>query len=142
MKPDGNQIDLKKKVSYESEKSSGKISKLNIKFLHHVLNTINISLIVLISILFFLSFDSQRKWSDTYKTISKTRAINNNLVDYISKTEEFYINKLESLSTYRKTKPNDLIYFNRIEREKESLFKKYIKNFIKGLKDSRYQKGY
>ena len=141
MKPDGNQIDLKK-VSYESEKSSGKISKLNIKFLQHVLNTINISLIVLISILFFLSFDSQRKWSDTYKTLSKTRAINNNLVDYISKTEEFYINKFESLSTYRKTKPKDLIYFNRIEREKESLFKKYIKNFIEGIRDSRYQKGY
>ena len=40
---------------------------------------------VLIFILFFLSFDSQRKWSNTYKNLSKTRAINNHLIDYISR---------------------------------------------------------
>ena len=61
--------------------------------------------LLLIFILFFLSFDSQRKWSNTYKTLSKTRAINNNLIDYISKIEEFYISELESLNIYRKTKP-------------------------------------
>ena len=68
----------------------------------------------LIFILFFLSFDSQRKWSNTYKNLSKTRAININLIDYISKIEEFYISELESINTYRKTKPEDLIYLDRL----------------------------
>tara|TARA_B100000886_G_C20205900_1_gene400370 strand:+ start:269 stop:547 length:279 start_codon:yes stop_codon:yes gene_type:complete len=92
--------------------------------------------------LFFLSFDSQRKWSSTYKTLSKTRAINNNLIDYISKIEEFYINELESLNIYRKTKPKDLIYIDKIDEKKESLFKKSLSSFIQGFNDSNYQRGY
>ena len=88
MKPYGNQLNLKKKVSNESEINSEKISLINIKFIHQIFDTINISLMVLIFTLFFLSFNSQRKWSNTYKNLSKTRAINNNLIDYISKIEE------------------------------------------------------
>jgi len=98
--------------------------------------------LVLIFIFFFLSFDSQRKWSNTYKTLSKTRAINNNLIDYISKIEIFYINELESLNTYRKTKPKDLIYLNIIKDKKESFFKKNFRSLIEGLSDSKYQRGY
>ena len=82
MKPYGNQVNLKKKVSYESKKNSEKISIINIKLIHQIFDTINISLLVLISTLFFLSFNSQRKWSNTYKNLSKTRAINNNPVSY------------------------------------------------------------
>ena len=98
MKTYGNQYDFKKKVLYEKKKNSEKISILNIKLIHQIFDTINISLLVLIFILFFLSFDSQRKWWNTYKNLSKTRAINNNLIDYISKIEEFYISELESLN--------------------------------------------
>ena len=112
MKPYGNQINFKKKVSYERKNTSEKISIINIKLIHQIIDTINISLLVLIFTLFFLSFDSQRKWSNTYKTLSKTRAINNNLIDYISKIEEFYIGELEALNIYRKTKPEDLIYLD------------------------------
>tara|TARA_B100000401_G_scaffold381882_1_gene284146 strand:- start:233 stop:526 length:294 start_codon:yes stop_codon:yes gene_type:complete len=97
---------------------------------------------VLIFILFFLSLDSQRKWSNTYKNLSKTKVINNYLIDYISKTEEYYISELESLITIKKTKPKDLIYLNRIEEKKESLFKKNFRSFIEGLSDSKYQRGY
>ena len=136
------QSNLKKKVSYESKKKSEKISELNIQLLHQLFNTINISLLVLIFTLFFLSFDSQRKWSSIYKTLSKTKAINNNLMDYISTTEEFYISELESLKTYKKTKPKDLIYLDKITQKKESFFKKNFRSFIKGLTDSKYQKGY
>ena len=82
MKPYGNQLNLKKKVSYESKKNSEKISILNSKLIHKIFDTINISLLVLIFTLFFLSFNSQRKWSNTYKNLSKTRAINNNPVSY------------------------------------------------------------
>ena len=133
---------LKKKVSYQSKKNSENIAILRIKLIHRIFNTINISLLVLIFTLFFLSFDSQRKWSNTYKTLSKTRALNNNLIDYISKIEEFYIGELESLNIYRKTKPQDLIYLDKIAEKKESLLKKNLSSFTKGFRDSKYQRGY
>ena len=142
MKPYGNQLNSKKKVSYESKKNSEKISIINIKLIHQIFDTINISLLILIFTLFFLSFNSQRKWSNTYKNLSKTISINNNLVDYISKIEEFYISELESLNIYRKTKPEDLIYLDKRPEKKESLFKKNLNSFIEGFSDSQYQQGY
>ena len=134
--------DLKKKVSYEIKKNSEKISVLNIKLINQIFDSFNISLLVLIFTLFFLSFNSQRKWSNIYKNLSKTRAINNNLIDYISKIEEFYISELESLNIYRKTKPEDLIYLEKLAEKKESLFKKNLSSFIEGISDSKYQRGY
>ncbi len=139
----GKKSYLKKKLSYESQKNSEKnISKLNIKLIHQIFDTINISFIVLIFTLFFLSLDSQRKWSNTYKTLSKTRAMNNNLIDYISQTEEFYISELESLNTYKKTKPKDLIYLDKVAEKKESFFGKNLIIFFEGFRDSKYQVGY
>ena len=139
----GKKSYLKKKLSHESKKNSEKnISKLNIKLIHQIFDTINISFIVLIFTLFFLSLDSQRKWSNTYKTLSKTRTINNNLIDYISQTEEFYISELESLNTYKKTKPKDLIYLDKVEEKKESIFGKNVIIFFEGVRDSKYQRGY
>ena len=142
MKPYGKQLPLKKKDSYKNQKISQKISTQNIKLLHQIIDTINISFLVLIFILFFLSFDSQRKWSNTYKTLSKTRAMNNNLIEYISKTEEFYISELDSLKTYRKTKPEDLIYLNKTLEKNESFFNKNFRSLIEGFDDSKYQIGY
>ena len=142
MKPYGNQLNLKKKVSYQSQKHSEKISILNIKLIHQIFDTINLSLVVFIFTLFFLSFDSQRQWSNAYQNLSKTRTANNNLIDYISKIEEFYISELESLNTYRKTKPEDLIYLDKLSEKKESLFKKNLSSFIEGFSDSKYQRGY
>ena len=139
----GEKSYLKKKLSYESQKNSEKnISKLNIKLTHQIFDTINISFIVLIFTLFFLSLDSQRKWSSTYKTLSKTRSMNNNLIDYISQTEEFYISELESLNTYKKTKPKDLIYLDKVVEKKESFFGKNFIIFFEGFRDSKYQRGY
>ena len=97
---------------------------------------------VLIFTLFFLSFDSQRKWSNIYKTLSKTKTINNNLIDYVSKIEEFYISEIESLNKYKKTKPEDLIYLNKLTEKKESTFKRNLNTFIEGFSDSKYQRGY
>ena len=142
MKPYGKKSYLKKEFSYESQKNSEKISKQNIQFIHQIFDTINISLLVLIFLLFFLSFDSQRKWSNTYQSLTKTKAINNNLVDYISKIEGFYISELESFNSYKKTKPRDLIYLEKISEKKESLFKKNFRSFIEGFKNSKYQGGY
>ena len=133
---------FKKKVSYERKKNSENIYKFNLKLIHQISNTINISLLVLIFTLFFLSLDSQRKWSNTYKTLSKTKAINNDLIEYISKTEAFYIGELESLNTYKQTKPKDLIYLDKVEEKKESFFGKNFIIFFEGLRDSKYQRGY
>jgi len=142
MKPYGNQLNFEKKVLFESIKKSEKIYILNIKLIHQIFDTINISFLVLIFTLLFLSFDSQRKWSHTYKILSKTRAINNNLIDYISKIDEFYISELESFNIYRKTKPEDLIYLDKLLEKKQSLFKKNLSSFIEGFRDSKYQRGY
>ena len=141
MKPYGNQINFKNGL-YEDKKNSENISIINIKLIHHIFDTVNISLLVLIFTLVFLSFNSQRKWSNTYKILFKTRAINNNLIEYISEIEEFYINELESIKIYRKTKPEDLIYLDKISEKKESLFKKNTSSFIEGFSDSKYQRGY
>ena len=138
----GKQSNLQKKVSYEIQKKSQKISKPSIQLIHQIFDAINISLLVLIFILFFLSLNSQRQWSKTYETLSKTKAMNNNLIDYISKIEEFYINELESLNIYRKTKPEDLIYLEKLAEKKESLFKKNLSSFIQGVSDSKYERGY
>jgi hypothetical protein len=97
----------------------------------------------LIFILSFLSFNSQRKWTSIYKNLLKTRANNNNLIDYISKTEEFYINEIESLNTFKKATPKDLIYLDKqITKNKNNYLNKKIKFIKDGLKDSKYQKGY
>ena len=142
MKIYGNQLNLKKKVKNESKKNFEKISIINIKLIHQIFDTINISLLALIFTLFSLSFDSQRKWSNTYKTLSKTKAINNNLIDYISKIEEFYISELETLNIYKKTKPEDLIYLDKLIEKKESLFRENLSIFSEGFSDSKYQRGY
>ena len=123
-------------------KDSETTYKQHIQLIHQIFNTVNISLLVLISTLFFLSFDSQRKWSNTYKTLSIMRAMNNNLIDYISKIEAYYIGELDYLSNYRKTKPEDLIYLDKIVERKKSLFKNNFRSFIEGFSDSNYQRGY
>ena len=64
------------------------------------------------------------------------------LIKYISKTEEFYISELDSLKTYRKTKPEDLIYLNKTLEKNESFFNKNFRSLIEGFYDSKYQIGY
>ena len=129
---------------YDANKiTSKKIKFFNLKFIHRIFDSVNISLLILIFILSFLSFNSQRKWTSIYKNLLKTRANNNNLIDYISKTEEFYINEIESLNTFKKATPKDLIYLDKqITQNKNNYLNKKIKFIKDGLKDSKYQKGY
>ena len=138
-----NENSLKKNL-YDADKiTSKKIKFFNLKFIHRIFDSVNISLLILIFILSFLSFNSQRKWTSIYKNLLKTRANNNNLIDYISKTEEFYINKIESLNTFKKATPKDLIYLDKqITKNKSNYLNKKIKFIKDGLKDSKYQKGY
>ena len=138
-----NENSLKNNL-YDADKiTSKKIKLFNLKFIHRIFDSVNISLLILIFILSFLSFNSQRKWTSIYKNLLKTRANNNNLIDYISKTEEFYINEIESLNTFKKATPKDLIYLDKqITQNKNNYLNKKIKFIKDGLKDSKYQKGY
>ena len=138
-----NENSLKNNLYDANKITSKKIKFFNLKFIHRIFDSVNISLLILIFILSFLSFNSQRKWTSIYKNLLKTRANNNNLIDYISKTEEFYINEIESLNTFKKTTPKDLIYlFKHITKNKRNNINKKIKFLEDGLKDSKYQKGY
>ena len=138
-----NEDSLKNNIYDANKLTSKKIKLFNLRFIHRIFDSINISLLILIFILSFLSFNSQRKWTSIYKNLTKIRANNNNLIDYISKTEEYYINKIDSLNTLKKTTPKDLIYLNKkvTKNKRNNLYKK-IKYIKDGLKDSKYQKGY
>ena len=138
-----NENSLKNNLYDANKITSKKIKLFNLKFIHRIFDSVNISLLILIFILSFLSFNSQRKWTNIYKNLAKTKANNNNLIDYISKTEEFYINEIESLNTFKKATPKDLIYLDKqITKNKGNDLNKKIKFIKDGLKDSKYQKGY
>ena len=138
-----NENSFKKNIYETNKLNSNNLSLFNLKLIHRIFNSLNISLLILIFILTFLSFNSQRKWTIIYKNLAKTRANNNNLIDYISKTEEFFINEIESLNTFKKTTPDDLIYLvQKITKKKNNNLNKKIKNMHDGLRDSKYQKGY
>ena len=138
-----NENSLKNNLYDANKITSKKIKLFNLKFIHKIFDSVNISLLILIFILSFLSFNSQRKWTSIYENLTKTKANNNNLIDYISKTEEFYINEIESLNTFKKATPKDLIYLDKqITDNKINNPNKKIKFIKDGLKDSKYQKGY
>ena len=138
-----NENSLKNNLYDANKITSKKIKLFNLKFIHRIFDSVNISLLILIFSLSFLSFNSQRKWTSIYNNLLKTRANNNNLIDYISKTEEFYINEIESLNTFKKATPKDLIYLDKqITQNKNNYLNKKIKFIKDGLKDSKYQKGY
>ena len=138
-----NENSLKNNLYDANKITSKKIKLFNLKFIHRIFDSVNISLLILIFILSFLSFNSQRKWTSIYENLTKTKANNNNLIDYISKTEEFYINEIESLNTFKITTPKDLIYLDKqITKNKGNDLNKKIKFIKDGLKDSKYQKGY
>ena len=138
-----NENSLKNNFYDANKITSKKIKLFNLKFIHRIFDSVNISLLILIFSLSFLSFNSQRKWTSIYNNLLKTRANNNNLIDYISKTEEFFINENESLNIFKKATPKDLIYLDKqITQNKNNYLNKKIKFIKDGLKDSKYQKGY
>ena len=140
-----NENSLKNTLYDANKLTSKKLKLFKLQFIHRIFDSVNISLLILIFILSYLSFNSQKKWTSIYKNLIKTRANNNNLIDYISKTEEFYINEIESLNSFKKATPKDLIYIDKQitkNKNKGNNLNKKIKFIKDGLKDSKYQKGY
>ena len=138
-----NKYSYRKNFEKNDQLKSKSIIFFNLKLAHKIFDSINFSLLSLICILFFLSLNSQKEWTNIYKDLAFTKASNNNLIDYISKTEEFYINKIESSNTLKKTTPKDLIYLvKEISKENKNFIHKKIEFITNGLKDSNYQTGY
>jgi len=68
---------------------------------------------------------------------------NNNIIDYISKTEQYFLSDIEYQHNIKKTNPHDLIYLVRTkEKENTNFLSLVIKEVSKGFYDGIYQRGY
>ncbi len=116
---------------------------INARIYSKIIDRLNISTIILILFLSFISFNSQRKWTIFYSSMIEIRNKNNNIIDYISKTEQFLLNEIEHQNNIKKTNPDDLIYLTKTKEKKGTNFLSLVaKEIIKGFDDGRYQRGY
>ena len=115
-----------------------KLLTLNIS--HKILDYFNLSLFCLITIYSFIAFNSQREWTELYSSIMEMRLINNDLNGYISKTEEYFLNEVDMKDQFKKATSKDLIY---LKKPSERFSRKFLfSDFLDGLQDSKYQRGY
>ena len=113
------------------------------KIYYKIINFLNISIIFLILFLSFISLNNQRKWTMFYSSMIELRNKNNNIIDYISKTEQYFLNEIDHQHNMKKTNPDDLIYLKKTkEKEKINFFSLVVKEMNKGFDDGRFQKGY
>ena len=116
---------------------------INARIYSKIIDLLNISIIILILFLSFISLSTQRKWTIFYSSMIDMRNKNNNIIDYISKTEQYLLNEIEHQNNIKKTNPNDLIYFTkRKEKKKINFLSLVTKEMIKGFDDGIYQRGY
>ena len=107
------------------------------------MDLLNISIIILILFLSFISLNSQRKWTMFYSSILEIRSKNNNIVDYISKTEQYFLNEIENQQNLKITNPDDLIYLKKTkEKEKINFLFSVVTEMKKGIGNGWYQRGY
>ena len=85
-----------------------------------IINRLNISIIILILVFSFISLNSQSKWTMFYSSMIELRNKNNNIIDYISRTEQYLLNEIEHQKNIKKTNPNDLIYLTKTKEKKGS----------------------
>ena len=122
-----------KKFNFQS-----KLLTLNIS--HKILDYFNLSLFCLITIYSFIAFNSQREWTELYSSIMEMRLINNDLNGYISKTEEYFLNEVDMKNQFKKATSKDLIY---LKKPSEIFNRKFLfSDFLDGLQDGKYQRGY
>ena len=78
-----------------------------------------------------------------YSSMIEIRNKNNNIIDYISKTEQYFLNEIDQQHNIKKANPDDLIYLIKTkEKEKINFLYLVVKEIIKGFNDGRYQRGY
>ena len=116
---------------------------INARIYCKIIDFLNISIIILLLFLSFISLNSQRKWTMFYSGMIEIRNKNNNIIDYISKTEQYLLNEIEHQNNMKKTNPDDLIYLTKTREKKRTNFHYLVaKEMIKGFDDGRYQRGY
>ena len=124
--------------NYKKFNFQSKLLTLNIS--HKILDYFNLSLFCLITIYSFIAFNSQREWTELYSSIMEMRLINNDLNGYISKTEEYFLNEVDMKNQFKKATSKDLIY---LKKTSEILNRKFLfSDFLDGLQDGKYQRGY
>ena len=115
-----------------------KLLTLNIS--HKILDYLNLSLFCLITIYSFIAFNSQREWTELYSSIMEMRLINNDLNGYISKTEEYFLKEVDMKNQFKKATSKDLIY---LKKPSEIFNRKLLfSDFLNGIHDGKYQRGY
>jgi len=68
---------------------------------------------------------------------------NNNIIDYISKTEQYFLNEIEYQHNIKKTNPDDLIYLIKTKDKEKTNFLSFVVNEIrKVFNEGKNQKGY
>ncbi len=120
-----------------------KYKKLSLKNIHKIIDVMNIGLVFFIFIFSFISLTSQIKWTESYSYMTYLRNINNNIIGYISKTEEYYLKEIELKENIISAKPEDLIYLVKTKNlNKVNPIVSGIKEIMNGFNDSKYQRGY
>tara|TARA_Y100001978_G_C23569255_1_gene373252 strand:+ start:132 stop:569 length:438 start_codon:yes stop_codon:yes gene_type:complete len=113
---------------------------LSLNISNKIIDYLNLSLFCLIVIYSFIAFKSQREWTEIYSSMLNIRIINNDLNGYISKTEEYFINKVDMQDQFKKTTSKDIIY---LQKPKEKINNRFLfSDFLKGLRDGKYHRGY
>ena len=77
-----------------------------------------------------------------YSSMIEIRSKNNNIIDYISKTEQYFVDEIDELDNIKKTNPDDLIYIVKTKKEEKNFLSFVLNEITRGFDDSRYQKGY
>ena len=116
---------------------------IKVRIISKIINHLNISIIILILFLSFISLNTQRKWTIFYSSMIELRDKNNNIIDYISRTEQYFLNEIDHKDNIKKTNPDDLIYLIKTkEKEKTNFLFLFVQEISQGFDDGRFQIGY
>ena len=116
---------------------------INARIYCKIIDRLNISIIILILFLSFISLSSQRKWTIFYSSMIDIRNQNNNIIDHISKTEQYFLNEMEYRNNIKNTNPDDLIYLEKTkEKERINFISLVVNEITRGFQNGTYQRGY
>ena len=116
---------------------------INARIYCKIVDRLNISIIILILFLSFISLNNQRKWTMFYSSMIELRNKNNNIIDYISKTEQYFLSEIDHKDNIKKTNPEDLIYLLKTKEElRMNFLSSVLQEMKRGFDNGRYQKGY
>ena len=130
-------------LEIELKKNKNNLQIINLKNFNKLINYLNILFIFLIFVLYTIALNSQRKWTDFYSSMVFLRNNNNNIIDYIAKTEQYLLKEYELKDNIKSANPDDLIYLSKTKnKDNSNLVFSSLKKISNGLNDGIYQRGY